>query len=226
MTCGSSILASLVFGPRRVSTEGIARPTKTIAWRGPGARLDVQGKDSRRPSRIRARLGFIQTDSICTLLGGQSRDPTFAYKRLGGRSCSGWTLFAIIHLSARILESSPLSARSNLRPRCNTTIVTTPSIKSHYPTRGPNLGKTCVSLCRLIAVEFAGSHKRSMIRKPSSMGIAGVEPRQQGCGGTTPRCCYNVEITNVEGTTSTCCSRYRSRGGALDIALGVGLSRV
>jgi hypothetical protein len=41
-----------------------------------------------------------------------------------------------------------------------------------------NLGKTCVSLCRLIAVEFAGSHKLFMSRKPSSMGIAGVEPRQ------------------------------------------------
>jgi hypothetical protein len=30
----------------------------------------------------------------------------------------------------------------------------------------------------LIAVEFAGSHKRSMNRKPANMGIAGVEPRQ------------------------------------------------
>jgi hypothetical protein len=89
MTCGSSIFAYLVFGPGRASIEGIARPTKIIAWRGLGARLDVQGKDSRRPSWIRIRLGFVQTDSICTLLGGQSRDPTFAYKRLGGRSCSG-----------------------------------------------------------------------------------------------------------------------------------------
>jgi hypothetical protein len=36
-----------------------------------------------------------------------------------------------------------------------------------------------VSLCfRLIAVEFAGSHKRSMNRKPANMGIAGVEPHQ------------------------------------------------
>jgi hypothetical protein len=40
----------------------------------------------RRPSRIRTRLGFIQTNSICNRLGEQSRDPTFAYKRLGGRS--------------------------------------------------------------------------------------------------------------------------------------------
>jgi hypothetical protein len=35
---------------------------------------------------------------------------------------------------------------------------------------------TLVTLCRLIAIEFVGSHMRSMIRKPSSMGIAGVEP--------------------------------------------------
>jgi hypothetical protein len=36
-----------------------------------------------------------------------------------------------------------------------------------------------VSLCfRLTAVEFAEFHKRSIDRKPSSMGIAGVEPRQ------------------------------------------------
>jgi hypothetical protein len=131
MTCGSSILAYLVFGSGRASTEGIARPTKMIAWHGPRAKLDVQGKDSRRPSWIRFRLGFIQTGSICTLLGGQSRDPTFAYKRLRGRSCSGWTLFTIIHPGARILESSPLSARFNLRHRCNTTIVATPSIKSN-----------------------------------------------------------------------------------------------
>jgi hypothetical protein len=64
------------------------------------------------------------------------------------------------------------------------TIVATPSIKSDkqdvglYPTRGPNRGKTYVSLCHLITVEFAGSHKLFMSRKPSSMGIAGVEPHQ------------------------------------------------
>jgi hypothetical protein len=33
-------------------------------------------------------------------------------------------------------------------------------------------------LCRLIAVEFTGSHKLFMSRKPSSMGIVEVEPRQ------------------------------------------------
>jgi hypothetical protein len=43
MTCGSSIFAYLVFGPGRASIEGIARPTKIAAWRGPGAKLDVQG---------------------------------------------------------------------------------------------------------------------------------------------------------------------------------------
>jgi hypothetical protein len=50
-------------------------------------RLGVQSKTRRRrPSRIRTHLGFIQTDSICNWLGEQSRDPTFAYERLGGRS--------------------------------------------------------------------------------------------------------------------------------------------
>jgi len=34
----------------------------------------------------------------------------------------------------------------------------------------------------------------------------------QGCGGTTPPCYYNMNSTNVEGTTPTCCARYRSRG--------------
>jgi hypothetical protein len=44
MTHGSSILAYLVFGLGRTSTKGMARPMKMLAWRGPGARLDVQGK--------------------------------------------------------------------------------------------------------------------------------------------------------------------------------------
>jgi hypothetical protein len=69
MTCGSTIFAYLVFDPGRASSKGTARPTKVIAWRGPGVKLDVQDKDSRRPSWIRFRLGFIQTGSICTLLG-------------------------------------------------------------------------------------------------------------------------------------------------------------
>jgi hypothetical protein len=72
MTCGSLIFAYLVFGPGRASTEGTSRPTKIMAWHGPEAELDIQGKDSRRPSWIRFRLRFVQTGSICTLLGGQS----------------------------------------------------------------------------------------------------------------------------------------------------------
>jgi hypothetical protein len=34
----------------------------------------------------------------------------------------------------------------------------------------------------------------------------------QGCGGTTPLCFYDMDITKVEGTTSTFCARYRFRG--------------
>jgi hypothetical protein len=51
MTHGSSILAYLVFGLGRASTEGIARPMSIIAWRSPGERLGVQCKTRRtRPS--------------------------------------------------------------------------------------------------------------------------------------------------------------------------------
>jgi hypothetical protein len=87
MTNGPSIFNYLVFGPGKTSAEERARPMKLIVWRGPGARLGVQCKtQGRRPSQIRTCLGFIQTASICNWLGEQSRDPTFAYKRLGGRS--------------------------------------------------------------------------------------------------------------------------------------------
>jgi hypothetical protein len=72
MTCGSLIFAYLVFGLGRASTEGITRPMKIVAWHGPEEELDVQGKDSRRPSWIRFGLGFVQTGSIYTFLGGQS----------------------------------------------------------------------------------------------------------------------------------------------------------
>jgi hypothetical protein len=47
MTCGSSIFVYLVFGPGRASTKGTTRPTKITAWRGLGAKLDVQGEDSK-----------------------------------------------------------------------------------------------------------------------------------------------------------------------------------
>ena len=36
--------------------------------------------------------------------------------------------------------------------------------------------------------------------------------QHKGCGGATPPCCYNVYSTSVEGTASTCCARYHSRG--------------
>jgi hypothetical protein len=152
MPNGPSIFAYLVFGPGGTSVEGIARPMKLIVWRGPGARLGVQRRTRRtRPSQIRTCLGFIRTASICNWLGEQSRDPTFAYKRLGWRSRNlSRHFFTTIHLSACNFESSPPLARSNLRPRCNTSIVATPSIKSdkqdvgRYPSRGPNLGITRV----------------------------------------------------------------------------------
>jgi hypothetical protein len=47
MTCGSSIFTYLVFGLGRASTKEMARHTKITAWRGPGAKLDVQGEDSK-----------------------------------------------------------------------------------------------------------------------------------------------------------------------------------
>jgi hypothetical protein len=59
MKNGPSIFAYLVFGPGRTSTEGTTRRTKITAWRGPGAKLGVQGEGSKRPSSIRLRLGFI-----------------------------------------------------------------------------------------------------------------------------------------------------------------------
>jgi hypothetical protein len=47
MTCGPSIFTYLVFILERASTEGMTKPTKITAWRGPGAKLDVQGEDSK-----------------------------------------------------------------------------------------------------------------------------------------------------------------------------------
>jgi hypothetical protein len=47
MTNGPSIFAYLVFGPGRISTEGMTRPMKVTAWRGPVARLIVQDEDSK-----------------------------------------------------------------------------------------------------------------------------------------------------------------------------------
>jgi hypothetical protein len=47
MINGPSIFAYLVFGPGRIATEGMTRPTKITAWRGLGARLNVQDEDSK-----------------------------------------------------------------------------------------------------------------------------------------------------------------------------------
>jgi hypothetical protein len=47
MPNGPSIFAYLVFGPGGTSVEGITRPMKLIAWRSPGAKLAVQGEDSK-----------------------------------------------------------------------------------------------------------------------------------------------------------------------------------
>jgi hypothetical protein len=40
-TLGSLILAYLVFGPGRASTDRMARPINMIEWYSPGARLGV-----------------------------------------------------------------------------------------------------------------------------------------------------------------------------------------
>jgi hypothetical protein len=63
---GSSILAYLVFGPGRASVEGMARPISTTVWRGPGARLGVQCKNSKEQDLVELglELGFSPTASI------------------------------------------------------------------------------------------------------------------------------------------------------------------
>jgi hypothetical protein len=42
-----SIFAYLVFDPGGTTAEGITRPIMLIAWRGPGAKLVLQGEDSK-----------------------------------------------------------------------------------------------------------------------------------------------------------------------------------
>jgi hypothetical protein len=83
----SSIFAYLVFGPGGISSKKSQIPGRYQPGAAHGRNLAYKTKTRRRkPSRIRTRLGFIQNGSICNQLGEQSRDPTFAYKRLGGRS--------------------------------------------------------------------------------------------------------------------------------------------
>jgi hypothetical protein len=66
MTHGSSILAYVVFGPGRASAEGIARPISTTVWRGPGARLGMQCKNSEEKDLVKLGLdlGFSPTTSV------------------------------------------------------------------------------------------------------------------------------------------------------------------
>jgi hypothetical protein len=54
MTNRPSIFTYLVFGPGGITVEGITRPMKIAAWRGPGAKLGVQAKIR----RVRAGLSF------------------------------------------------------------------------------------------------------------------------------------------------------------------------
>jgi hypothetical protein len=54
MTNRPSIFAYLVFGPGGITVEGIARPIKTAAERGPGATLGVQA----RIRRVQVGLAF------------------------------------------------------------------------------------------------------------------------------------------------------------------------
>jgi hypothetical protein len=60
MTHGSSILAYFVFGPGRTSVEGMARPISTTVWRGPGASLGMQCKNSKEQDLVELglELGF------------------------------------------------------------------------------------------------------------------------------------------------------------------------
>jgi hypothetical protein len=155
-----------------------------IAWHGPGAKLDVEGKAQGDQVKLGLDQGlFKPTLSVFCLEENPETQPSpikgWEGDPVAARHFSPSSTRALEFLRDPHLRLDPIYALA-----VNTTIVITPSIKSdkqdvgHYPTRGPNLGKTCVSLCRLIAVEFVGSHMHSMIRKPSSMGIAGVEPHQ------------------------------------------------
>jgi hypothetical protein len=54
MTNRPLLFAYLVFGPGRITVEGIVRPMKIAVWRGPGAKLGVQAKIR----RVQAGLSF------------------------------------------------------------------------------------------------------------------------------------------------------------------------
>jgi hypothetical protein len=66
-TVGMSLsLAYLVFGPGTASAKGMARPISTTVWRGPGARLGLQCKNSEEQDLVKLGLdlGFSPTASV------------------------------------------------------------------------------------------------------------------------------------------------------------------
>jgi hypothetical protein len=52
MTNRPSIFAYLVFGPGGITVEGVARPIKTAAGRGPGMTLGIQYKQGFEESKL------------------------------------------------------------------------------------------------------------------------------------------------------------------------------
>jgi hypothetical protein len=126
MTNGSPIFAYLVFGPGRVSLERLSRPIKAMVYHGPGAKLGVQA----RTRRTGDRLGF-RYDPICTWLERQSRDPAFAYKRLGGRSRNP-RHFSTYLTPERSTTQSPLSW---LDPIYATIVTPSPPSPCQYKVR-------------------------------------------------------------------------------------------
>jgi hypothetical protein len=136
-------------------------------------KVKIRGK---KPSWIRTRLGFyLPTLYVVDLESNPETQPSHIKGWEGDRRTPLDTFSSPYTRALVTSRALHFSARSHLRHHCNTSTVATPSIKSDkqdvglYPTRGPNLGKTCVSLRCLIAVEFTGSHKRSMSQKPSSI---------------------------------------------------------
>jgi hypothetical protein len=72
MTNRPSISAYLVFGPGEITVEGVARPIRTAARRGPGATLGVQARIRRVQVGLIFGYGLFETDPICIFLEGQS----------------------------------------------------------------------------------------------------------------------------------------------------------
>jgi hypothetical protein len=102
----------------------------------------------RRPSQIRTRLGFIQPHlSVVNLESNHETQPSHT-KGWEGDPKTPLDTFHL-HPSARILESSPTSARSNLCHRCKHLCCNTITIKSDKQDVGlyPSGGQTWVNSC-------------------------------------------------------------------------------